>query len=284
MNDCPALALPATLVAAIRAHASAAPPEDIEAAGLAGGLDWRSVEGASGFRDEVLSLWRKYDHVVLRGAPVGVAELMLLSALLGARFKPYRDARVVKHFRMSPWTQELSHTTREGDFHTDINTAPAQPRTTVIQGVVADPSGPPYGDLRVARIADVLADLRARGDWDTLTFLQDTEVTMLNDHSHQGWTGRIATTEELRYHPETLRAARRRYGNAPPDLDRHIDRVHTSAMAVSTPIYLSPGDTLVVSNARALHRRGACSVSFRSFPMDFVAREVHVLHLLDDPA
>lgn len=283
MKPCPELSVPKPLAASIRRRATEAGDEAVEAAGLAGELDWMSLEGATGFRGEVLSLWQENDHLVLRGAPVGVGAVMLLSSILGARFKPYRGARVVKHFRMSPWTLELSHTTREGEFHTDINTAPEQPRTTVIQGVVADPAGPPHGDLRVARIADVNTHLRTHGEWETLSFLEQEEVTMLNDHSHQGWSGRILTSRELRYHPETLRAARRRFGSGPPELDRHIQRIHDAAMAVSTPIYLEPGDTLVVSNARALHRRGACSVSFRSFPMDFIAREVHVLHLLDDP-
>jgi hypothetical protein len=53
-------------------------------------------------------------------------------------------------------------------------------------------------------------------------------------------------------------------------------------VSVSCPIDLGPGDILFVSNRRALHQRGACTVRFRSFPRDFESRSVAVMHAVGE--
>ena len=237
------------------------------------------------FTEHTRTLWRQNDHVVLRGIPeVGEGMSLLLASLaLSQRFKPYRKDKIVKHFRMSPWTTDLSHTLKEGHFHTDINTAPTPPVLTAIQCKVPDPSSPPQGELRVARLSELLEELRRQNATATLSFLQETDVTMVNETSPGGWTGRIVAEERIRFHPETLRAGQRRFGNNPPDLEAHLQLIHESALSISTPIHLGAGEVLLVSNTRALHYRGACTVVFQSFPRDFTSREVYVLHQLDEP-
>ena len=39
-----------------------------------------------------------------------------------------------------------------------------------------------------------------------------------------------------------------------------------------------PGDVLMVSNTKALHYRGACSVLFTRFPTEFESRSLLILH------
>ena len=56
-----------------------------------------------------------------------------------------------------------------------------------------------------------------------------------------------------------------------------------AALAVSRPFDLGPGDVLFVSNRRALHYRGECSVRFTRFPVEYQARAIFVLHQLDEP-
>jgi hypothetical protein len=136
----------------------------------------------------------------------------------------------------------------------------------------------------VARLPDLLHALRRSGEARTLTFLQETEVTMVNESSPGGWTGRIVAGGRIRFHPETLRAAQRRYGGLPSDLEERLHAIKAAALSISTPIHLGAGDTLLVSNTRALHYRSACSVLYHAFPRDFTSREVYVLHLLDEPA
>ncbi len=211
------------------------------------------------------------------------ASLLLLALVLGQRFKTYRGGKIVKHFRMSPWTTDLSHTLQEGHFHTDINTAPEPPKITVLQCRVPDPGEPQYGENRVVRLADLMRALRGANEVRALAFLLDTDVTMVNDSSPIAWTGRIVRDDVIRFHPETLRAAQRRYGNQASDLEDVLDVIKAAALSVSTPIHLGAGDALLVSNTRALHYRGACSVIYQSFPRDFTSREVYVLHLLDEP-
>jgi len=237
------------------------------------------------FTEHVHELWKMHDHAVIRGVPeIGDgASLLLVSSCLSRRFKPYRKDRVVKHFRMSPWTTELSHTLQAGHFHTDINTAPTPPVLTGIQCRVPDPGCPRYGELRVARLSELLVALRQQGTASTLEFLERSDVTMVNETSPGGWTGRIVEGGRIRFHPETLRAGQRRYGSNPPDFEEHLRVIHEAALAVSVPIQLAAGEVLLVSNTRALHYRGECSVVFQTFPRHFASREVYVLHLLDEP-
>jgi hypothetical protein len=106
---------------------------------------------------------------------------------------------------------------------------------------------------------------------------------MVNDTSPGGWTGRIVAQGCIRFHPETLRAAQRRYGTNPLDFESHLQCIRDAALAVSQPIHLGAGEVLVVSNRRALHYRGSCSAVFHSFPRIFTSREVYVLHQRDEP-
>ncbi len=241
--------------------------------------DWKR------FTEHALELWKRHDHVVVRAVPEAGegASLLLVSSCLSRQFKPYRKDRVVKHFRMSPWTTELSHTLQAGHFHTDINTAPSPPVLTGIQCKVPDPGAPRYGDVRVARLSELLAALQQQGAASTVAFLERTDVTMVNETSPGGWTGRIVEEGRIRFHPETLRAGQHRYGSNPPDFEEHLRVIHEAALAVSVPIQLAAGEVLLVSNMRALHYRGECSVVFQSFPRHFTAREVYVLHLLGEP-
>ena len=261
--------------------------EDAERGGLhEKGVLRARVEGLlpSTFRNQASDLWASYDHFVVRGLPPAEDGLtaLLLAVLLFRDLRPYREHRIVKHFRMSPWTTALSHTLAEGSFHTDLNTASRPPAATIVQCVTPDPDAPRHGQLRVARFRDVLRSVRGSGVESAWRLLTEEDVVMVNDASAENWPGRIWNGETVRFHPETLRAGRRRCGIAPPHLDASLQTVHDAAMLVSSPINLEPGDSLIVSNRRALHQRGACTVRFRSFPRDFESRSVAVMHAMDD--
>jgi hypothetical protein len=238
----------------------------------------------SELRKEAAALWAASDHVVVRGLPPtrDGSSALLLAALLFRELRPYRENRIVKHFHMSPWTTALSHTLAEGSFHTDLNTAAQPPAATLMQCVTPDPDAPRHGQLRVARFRDVLSSLEDSGADGARRLLTEEDVVMVNDASAEHWSGRIHYGKTVRFHPETLRAGHRRHGVAPPDLEASLQAVHDAAMAVSSPINLDAGESLIVSNRRAMHQRGACTVRFRSFPRDFESRSVAVMHAMDD--
>lgn len=254
--------------------------DSLERRALAAEIDspsWRA------FITELGQAWRTHDHAVVRALPVAGAATTILAALaLDAPFKPYRGDKVVKHFKMSPWTTELSQTLREGHFHTDLSTAERPPRVTVIHCCIPDPS-PGHGAIHVARLVDILTLLERRGAAQTLRFLLEDEVQMVDDRARGAWSGVMASGEEIRFHPETLRAAERRGASFGDALERHLSLLREVALEVSTPIDLGSGDALFVSNTRALHYRGACTVRYLEFPRRFEAREIYVLHLRDEP-
>lgn len=238
---------------------------------------WREI------KQHLWEMYRRHDYVILRGAPVtedGVS-LLLTSLALSTRFRTYRSDQIVKKFRMSPWTEDLSHSTREGDFHTDLNTEPEPPAVTAIQCLEADPGAPRYGVNRVARVPDLLRELESRGRADLLRFLHEEEVAMANG-ARQCWTGTIVTGDRVRYHPVTLRDARQT-SRVASSIDEVIRGVHEAAMTVSIPFDLRPGDVLFTSNRRALHYRGECSVEFTKFPTDYRSRAIFVLHQRCEP-
>lgn len=237
--------------------------------------DWREFCG------KVRAAFATHDHAVIRGLPASPegGMLVLAAQTIGSAFRTYRGGQIVKHFTMSPWTTELSHTTREGEFHTDLNTEPTPPAITAMQCLHPDPGAPVFGVSRVARLTDLMAFLDKSRDNETLKFLTERTVTMLNDHSSLSWSGRVVGGNIIRYHPETLRAATRREGRTELDINELIARVARAAFSVSEAFDLERGDILLLSNYRTLHYRGECSVTFRRFPSEFDSRSVFVLHM-----
>jgi hypothetical protein len=224
---------------------------------------------------------------VIRGLPAdGGRSLLIASAALRLPFDTYAAGRIVKRFRMSPWTTELSHTTRAGDFHTDGNVSVNPPVATAIQCEVEDPGAPEYAEQRVAYLPDLLARLANgnRQDADALAFLRQGNTLMAHERKADVWCGSLVRDGVIRYHPHSLRIACRR--SAPHDaavLESFLESIHRAAIEVSTPFQTSVGDTLIVSNRTALHYRGACSVRFTRYPTDFESRSVLVLHLKGAP-
>lgn len=243
------------------------------------------VAELNSLRQRILNTWGLHNHVVVRGLPASSdgSTVLFVAMLVFAAIKPYRNGHIVKHFRMSPWTTALSHTTATGTFHTDINTADTPPAATMMQCLDPDPDAPRQGQLRVALVGNLLDELESNGEKDALRFLMEDRVTMLNETSPDGWSGKILDDGGIRFHAESLRAAQRRYGSNPTDMESCLTAINNAALAVSTPINLASGEILIVSNRRALHQRGACSVRFREYPRVFDSRRVAVLHILEEP-
>lgn len=220
------------------------------------------------------------DYVVIKGLPVtdNGATLLIAAYTVGTMFRTYRGGQIIKHFKMSPWTKELSHTIRDGEFHTDLNTEIHPPAITAMQCLDPDPGSPEFGVSRVARLKDLLSFLVQNDIKETLHFLSHDTVTMLNDRSSSSWSGYIVEENLIRYHPETLRAAGRRSGHLNPSLDERISEVSEAAMEISEPFILERGDVLLLSNHRTLHYRGECSVVFTKHPTEFISRSIFILH------
>lgn len=233
------------------------------------------------FSSEVRKAFIEKDHVVIKGLPVNNrgATLLIVSKTVGSMFRTYRGGQIVKHFKMSPWTRELSHTTKEGEFHTDLNTEIQPPALTAMQCLDPDPGAPQYGISRVARLKDILLFLEQNNNLELLKFLTESTVSMLNDRSSASWSGSIVEDDIIRYHPETLRAAKRRFDHQEPFLEDKILSIAQAAMKVSEPFILEAGDVLLLSNHRTLHYRGECSVMFKHYPTDFLSRSIFILHM-----
>ena len=224
------------------------------------------------------------DQLLIKGLPASDdgATLLLAARTIGSSFRTYRGDQIVKHFKMSPWTTELSHTTKEGEFHTDLNTEPCPPAITAVQCLDADPGAPKYGVSRVARLVDLLTFLETSQDRETIDFLTKESVTMVNDHSSSSWSGRMVDGQMIRYHPETLRAAARRFEYENLMLEDRIAGIAKAAFAVSRTLIMDRGDILLLSNHRTLHSRGECSVVFKSYPTEFASRSVFILHAAEE--
>jgi len=223
-------------------------------------------------------------YVVVRGLePDEGRSLLVLASVLKATFDTYKPGKIVKHFRMSPWTTELSHTTRAGDFHTDGNISTTPPFATAMQCEHEDPGAPEYAEQRVVFLPDLLERLGSldRIDTDALCFLTEEEVAMTHERAAAVWRGRLVQGDTIRYHPHSLRMADMRLGLARPNLESIIASIHRAALDASTPFHTGPGDTVLVSNRTALHYRGACSVRFVRFPAEFESRSLYVLHMKD---
>jgi hypothetical protein len=234
------------------------------------------------FCDSVTSTIRNSGYVVVRGLdPDGGRSLLCVSAALGVAFHTYAPNRIVKRFRMSPWTSELSHTIRAGDFHTDGNVSAVPPIGTAMQCEVEDPGAPEFAEQRVAYLPHLLSRL-ASGTAEyveAFEFLTEGNAALAHERSAEIWQGRLVQNGTIRYHPHSLRVASKRLGNQLQNIELLIATIHRAAMDVSVPFHTGPGDTVLVSNLAALHYRGACSVRFRNFPTEYDSRSLLVLHL-----
>jgi hypothetical protein len=234
------------------------------------------------FCDAVTSAISQCGYTVVRGLEADEGRsLLIVSTALGAAFDAYRPRQVVKRFRMSPWTNELSHTLRAGDFHTDGNVSAVPPVGTAMQCEIEDPGAPEYAEQRVAYLPDLLKRL-ASGDGEDVeafAFLAEAEAAMAHERSNEIWRGRLVQNGTIRYHPQSLRLASKRLNRTSPELESAIAAIHRAAIEVSVPFHTRPGDTVLVSNRTALHYRGACSVRFTRFPTEFESRSLFVLHL-----
>lgn len=237
-------------------------------------------------REAAKALWARYDYIVVRNVPPSVdgSTGLLLARAFFPDLKSYRHSRIVKQFRMSPWTTELSHTLADGHFHTDLNTAERPPAATIMQCLAPDPDAPRHGQLRVVSLKRLLEALQRIGDPRVLRFFTQDQVVMTNGKNSETWSGQITDGNAVRFHPETLRSAQRQHAANASDLEDCLATVHETALGVAHEIGLARGEVLMVSNRRALHQRGACTVRFRSFPRDFESRVVAVLHALEEPA
>jgi hypothetical protein len=234
------------------------------------------------FRDAINSTISQCGYTVVRGLePDEGRSLLIVSTALGASFDAYRPGQIVKRFRMSPWTNELSHTIRAGDFHTDGNVSSVPPVGTAMQCEIEDPGAPEYAEQRVAYLPDLLKRLASGDseDAEAFTFLTEAEATMAHERSNEVWRGRLVQNGTIRYHPQSLRLACKRLNGQSLALEAAIAAIHRAAIEVSIPFHTRPGDTVLVSNRTALHYRGACSVRFTRFPTEFESRSLFVLHL-----
>ena len=232
--------------------------------------------------DLVCSTVRHCGYLVIRGLEADEGRSLLIAGTaLGAVFETYGQGRIVKRFRMSPWTTELSHTTRAGDFHTDGNVSDLPPIGTAIQCEHEDPGAPEYGEQRVAYLPDLLERLGSGNceDAEASAYLTKSVVAMAHERSLKLWRGILAQNGTIRYHPHSLRIASKRLDEQPAKVEAMIEIIHRAATDVSMPFHTRPGDTVLVSNRTALHYRGPCSVQFAEFPTQFDSRSVLVLHL-----
>jgi hypothetical protein len=236
------------------------------------------------FCNLVTATIRQNGYIVVRGLEADEGRtLLIVSSAIGSPFATYGTGRIVKRFRMSPWTNELSHTTRAGDFHTDGNVSTFPPFYTTMQCEQEDPGAPTYAEQRVAYLPHVLERLASGNSEDiqTLKFLTEFDAAMAHERSSNLWRGHLVQNGEIRYHPHSLRLASKRLGEQSPRLESAIATVHRVALETSVPFHTRPGDTVMVSNRTALHYRGACSVRFTKFPTEFDSRSLFVLHLKD---
>lgn len=267
-------------IAALRSVAGRyADIDALEADALQQALDLETSAGEpwQALADDISAAVDEKGYAVLRGMDLDDGKtLVLLSTCLGAGFDAYGANRIVKRFRMSPWTRALSHTVKAGDFHTDGNVSVDPPVATLMQCEVEDPGGDAYAEQRVANLTGLLAYLA--GDDELRAFLTEREAVMSHEGSSQTWRGRLVENGRIRYHPASLRIAAGRSGAPTPELESLMARLHDAAMAVSIPFHSRPGDVLIVSNTRALHYRGECSVRFTDFPSTYEARSLLVMH------
>jgi hypothetical protein len=218
---------------------------------------------------------QKTGYQVIRGFGTDVERLKMdLDAISGSKlFFSKHLGDVAHHFRVMPFSNNLSEQAACGGYHTDFMFQSQPPEFIALLCIKSDPKYPLYGRNQIVHYDAFVQKMSSIYGVSELDLLE------------------LKVKYVFPNHPDIELQILQKYG------DRNIFRLHTSLMGeasmqkflngiplkhaieavcgdVSQDIVLDKGDMLIVSNHIALHRRSECTLAFSSDGNLFESREM----------
>jgi hypothetical protein len=209
-------------------------------------------------------------YVVLRGFPstLDARALFLLGESLGELFEDLSHQPCIVNEASPTLNATLQGNQTSALFlHTDFAMLESPPEATLIQCVIADPLGEPFGQNGVSVAHDIFSKYYGSNQlkliFDTPLPFAGTKPDGTTILINQPILTLTAKNEVLvRFHPSRIHNGfrMRRKVASQQELDALVT-FQAMAQAVRIGISLAAGDILVVNNRTALHDRALCSLS-----------------------
>jgi alpha-ketoglutarate-dependent taurine dioxygenase len=241
-----------------------------------------------GFRVEVTGLLRdrrEYDHLAtilrdllgesgfvhLRGFPdLGdLRGIVTLGSLLGELFADLsHQATLVVEASPAPGATLQGNRTGALFPHTDFAMLERPPAVTLLRCATEDPLGAPFG-VNGVMLAQHIIDHFFGAEWLPLLWTVPLPFAGRKPSGENVVFGTPVLDVEpgsldvrsVRFHPSRVHHGFRVRGqDATPEEAAVLQHLLSAARAVRQEVYLCAGDYLIVSNRRALHDRGRCSL------------------------
>lgn len=152
------------------------------------------------------------------------------------------------------------------EWHNDFSSHAQRPRFSLSFIEVEDPRGSPFGDWRIAKVADIVHVLSETEEGrQTMQLLRTKPMPFMFDRQVRWFPVLDALDghQVLRFNGATLRAGCREQGLSPDVLDA-IAAVESAADQVAIELAATTGALLVVDNWSTLHFRREQSVGLTS--------------------
>jgi len=216
----------------------------------------------------------KKDYLIVRKFGKNLAALVSLVYFLskGKMFNiPRLNDAFIAIFEMKN-SNELSHTLKDGFFHTDYSTHPYTPDYLTLNVVRRDPMYPFYSRNSIVLLDDILNFLRLYNN-DLLKYLTSSSVPVKVNEKiiYQ----KIISLENniIRFHEKLIKEALV-LTNREEEI-YYIDEFVTICTHLMKDFVLDEGDLAIISNKTVLHKRGPAAVKFDNKEKKFIGRKVY---------
>jgi len=216
----------------------------------------------------------KKDYLILRKFGKNLSTLVSLVYFL-SRGKIFHIPRLnnafIAIFEMKN-SNELSHTLKDGFFHTDYSTHPYTPDYLTLNIVRRDPMYPFYSRNSIVLLNDIIDFLKLYNR-DLLKYLTSTDVPIkVNDKIVYQ---KIINLEDnvIRFHEKLIKDALI-ITNRENEV-YYIDEFVTICTSLMKDFVLDEGDLAIISNKTVLHKRGPATVKFDNIEKKFIGRKVY---------
>jgi len=216
----------------------------------------------------------KKDYLIIRKFGKNLSALVSLVYFLSMGkifYLPRLNNAFIAIFEMKN-SNELSHTLKDGFFHTDYSTHPNTPDYLTLNIINRDPMYPFYSRNSIVLLDDILDFLKLYNknllEYLTLT---DIPVKVNNKIVYQ----KIIDLENnvIRFHEKLIKDALV-ITNRQNEIF-YIDEFVTICTFLMKDFVLDEGDLAIISNKTVLHKRGPATIKFDNKEKKFIGRKVY---------
>lgn len=226
----------------------------------------RDSAHCSVFLSKIKKTLKQYNYFIIKNFGTDVEQFKQLNRSISKQlYFSERMGSYVHSYKTELYSENLSESAKPGEFHTDFSFQENPPHYISLQCVMPDPKHPFLGRNYVVCVNTIVEVLVQRFHQSikallnlSLPYSFGDKIIWINPF-YQDSNGKITMKIHLSLVDVSLLRAEHYINDIPITLIiAHI------ALERSNDFVLNQGDVLILSNKYLLHKRGECSISFKS--------------------